>query len=196
MRRARRHPPSAGDAGPYAPIAPLIPPTVGSRGELAIPAPARTMAALDHNRSVVPLALPARATLIVHPPHLVTALLAAYHARAPDSRYHQRHQHNLIHQLERITGQRVAFVRAVGRRVVAVPVGMDLAVADHPREPVGFRGPCSPWSTPTQEPYVPRSDLLSRRSAAQHPPGGVGCRAPGGLARRALLHHHAGPVCG
>jgi hypothetical protein len=170
MSHARRHPPSAGDAGPDAPIAPLIPPdrprprpavlgvaalapqqpgtpdpdvmvldvarldvarldvarldasgrftsrallrmlgwaaghriglqvradavvftedpagplAVGSRGELAIPGPARTMAGLNHNRSVVLLAIPARSTLIVHPPHLVTALLAAHHAHTP-----------------------------------------------------------------------------------------------------------------
>jgi hypothetical protein len=59
---------------------------VGGRGELAIPAPARTMAGLDHDRSVVLVAIPARSTLIVHPPHLVTALLAAYHARTAGSR--------------------------------------------------------------------------------------------------------------
>jgi hypothetical protein len=162
MSRAHKHPP-AGDAGPDAPIAPLIPPDrprprpavlgvaalapqppatpdhetplldvarldasgrftsrplmralgwaaghriglqvradavvltadpagplhIGGRGELAIPAPARTMVGLDHNRSVVLLAIPARATLIVHPPALVTALLAAYHARTPGGR--------------------------------------------------------------------------------------------------------------
>jgi hypothetical protein len=163
MSGARRHPPPAGDAGPDAPIAPLIPPdrprprpavldvaalappppttpdhetplldvarldasgrftsrallrslgwtpghrirlqvrsdavpltpdaagtlTVGSRGELAIPAPARTMAGLDHDPSVVLLSIPARATLIVHPPALPIALLAACHARTPGHR--------------------------------------------------------------------------------------------------------------
>lgn len=54
---------------------------VGSRGELAIPAPARTMAGLDDDPSVVLVAVPDRATLIVHPPHLVTALLTAHYAR-------------------------------------------------------------------------------------------------------------------
>lgn len=59
---------------------------IGSRGELAIPSPARTMAGLNHDRSVVLLAIPARSTLIVHPLHLVTALLAAYHAHTSSSR--------------------------------------------------------------------------------------------------------------
>ena len=40
----------------------------------------------DHNRSVVLLAIPARATLIVHPPDLITALLAAHQQRSPGSR--------------------------------------------------------------------------------------------------------------
>jgi transposase len=43
--------------------------------------------------------------------HLLADPTAHYHdlgAGFHDSRYHQRHQHNLIHQLERLTGQRVS----------------------------------------------------------------------------------------
>jgi hypothetical protein len=42
--------------------------------------------------------------------HLLADPNARYHdlgADFHDTRYHQRHQHNLIHQLERITGQQV-----------------------------------------------------------------------------------------
>jgi transposase len=42
--------------------------------------------------------------------HLLNDPDARYHDLGPDfhdTRYHQRHQHNLIHQLERITGQKV-----------------------------------------------------------------------------------------
>src|SRR3954451_11073094 len=45
--------------------------------------------------------------------HLLAAPAAHYHdlgAGFHDSRYHQRHQHNLIHQLERLTGQRVNLI--------------------------------------------------------------------------------------
>jgi hypothetical protein len=53
---------------------------VGSRREIAVPAPAKVTAALDQTRQVALVAVPEQAMLIVHPPALLAALLAARYA--------------------------------------------------------------------------------------------------------------------
>ena len=53
---------------------------VGSRREIAVPAPARVTAALDQSRQVALVAVAAQAMLLVHPPALLAALLAAHYA--------------------------------------------------------------------------------------------------------------------
>jgi hypothetical protein len=53
---------------------------VGSRGEIAVPAPAKVTAGLDQTQQVALVAVPDQAMLIVHPPALLAALLAAHYA--------------------------------------------------------------------------------------------------------------------
>jgi hypothetical protein len=53
---------------------------VGSRREIAVPAPARATAGLDRTRQVALVAVPAQAMLLVHPPALLAALLAEHYA--------------------------------------------------------------------------------------------------------------------
>jgi hypothetical protein len=53
---------------------------VGSRSEIAVPAPAKVTAGLDQTRQVVLVAVPAQAMLIAHPPALLAALLAEHYA--------------------------------------------------------------------------------------------------------------------
>jgi hypothetical protein len=53
---------------------------VGSRREIAVPAPARVTAGLDQSRQVTLVAVPAQAMLLVHPPALLAALLAEHYA--------------------------------------------------------------------------------------------------------------------
>jgi hypothetical protein len=53
---------------------------VGSRTEIAVPAPARVTAGLDRTRQVALVAVPAQRMLLVHPPALLAALLAAHYA--------------------------------------------------------------------------------------------------------------------
>ncbi len=52
---------------------------VGTRGEIAVPAPARTSAGLHRDTRVAIVAVPRRQVLIVHPPALLTGLLAAHY---------------------------------------------------------------------------------------------------------------------
>ncbi|MFC4063496.1 hypothetical protein [Actinoplanes subglobosus] len=59
---------------------------VGTRGELAIPAAALTMAGIDHKGQIAIVAVPAQATLIVHPITLVVRLLAEHYAQSPGPR--------------------------------------------------------------------------------------------------------------
>ncbi|MFC4063495.1 hypothetical protein [Actinoplanes subglobosus] len=53
--------------------------TVGTRGEIAVPAPARTMAGLDHSPTAALVADPDQATLTFHP----VSLLTAHYTRRP-----------------------------------------------------------------------------------------------------------------
>jgi hypothetical protein len=53
---------------------------VGSRSEIAVPAPAKVTAGLDRTRQVALVAVPDQAMLIVHPPALLAALLAEHYA--------------------------------------------------------------------------------------------------------------------
>ncbi|MEV7630261.1 hypothetical protein [Actinoplanes sp. NPDC089786] len=56
---------------------------VGSRGEIAIPAPVRTMAGLDRDPTVALVAAIDRDTLTVHPVALLARLLTAHYHRPP-----------------------------------------------------------------------------------------------------------------
>lgn len=57
--------------------------TVGSRSELTLPVAARTLAGLDAQALVVLVAVPTRDLLIVHPPQLISRLLAEHYAAQP-----------------------------------------------------------------------------------------------------------------